>query len=136
MKKTIRNNRFIAFAFTAILLVASAPSVMAGEKKPSVPVEMTYAGQIKNQPVFQLTFSGNADQNEFTVIVNDEFGNSLYRENFKGEIFSKKFLLNTDEIGENTLHFEIYCTKTKQSVTYEVNRNSRFVQDVAITKVR
>lgn len=136
MKKIIRNNRFIAFAFTAILLVASAPSVMAGEKKPSVPVEMTYAGLIKNQPVFQLNFTGNANQNEFTIIINDEFGNSLYRESFKGEVFSKKFMLNTDEIGENTLQFEIYSNKTKQSVTYEVNRNSRFVQDVAITQVR
>lgn len=126
----------MAFAFFTVFSTAVAPAVMAGEKNPAVPVEMKFSGYIKNQPLFQLNFTGNAQQNEFTIIVTDEFGTSLYRENIKGENFTKKFLLNTDEIGDNTLRFEIFCNKTKKSVMYEVNRNTRWVEDLAINEVR
>jgi len=136
MKKIFSNNRLIAFAFFTVFAVAAAPAAIAGEKNPVVPVEMKFSGYIKNQPLFQLNFSGNSEQNEFTIIVSDEFGTSLYQENIKGENFTKKFLLNTEEIGDNTLRFEIFCNKTKKSVTFEVNRNSRWVQDLAISEVK
>lgn len=130
------NNRLIAIAFFTVFSLAMAPAVIAGEKNPAVPVEMKFAGLIKNQPMFQLNFTGNPLQNEFTIIITDEYGNSIYRENIKGENFTKKFLLNTDEIGDNTLLFEIFSNKTKQSVTYKVNRNTRLVQDVKINVVK
>ena len=56
--------------------------------------------------------------------------------NIKGENFTKKFLLNTDEIADNTLRFEIFCNKTKKSVTYEVNIYSRFVQEMTLNEVK
>ena len=136
MKKIFNNNRLIAIAFFTIFTLAIAPAAMASEKNPVVPVEMKFTGLIKNQPVFQLNFTGNSEQNEFTIFISDEYGNSLYSENIKGENFTKKFLLNTDEIGDNTLLFKILSNKTKQSVTYEVNRNTRLVQDVEINVVK
>ena len=136
MKKIFNNNRLIAIAFFTVFSMAASPSVNAGEKNPSVPVEMKFAGFIKNQPLFLLNFSGNAQQDEFTISITDEYGNSLYRENIKGENFKMKFLLNTDEIEDDTLLFRVYSNKTKQSVTYEVNRNSRFVEEVVINKVK
>ena len=135
MKKIFSNNRLIALAFFTVFSVAMSPAAKAGEN-PVVPVELKYAGMIKDQPLFQLNFFGNASQDEFTIIIRDEYGSTLYKENIKGENFTKKFLINTDEIGDNTLRFEILCNKTKKSVTYEVNRNIRFVQDVAINEVR
>ena len=136
MKMIFNNNRLIAIAFFTVFSLAMAPAAIAGEKNPAVPVEMKFAGLIKNQPMFQLNFTGNPLQNEFTIIITDEYGNSIYRENIKGENFTKKFLLNTDEIGDNTLLFEIFSNKTKQSVTYKVNRNTRLVQDVKINVVK
>ncbi|MEO7984411.1 MAG: hypothetical protein ABI688_10050 [Bacteroidota bacterium] len=136
MKKIISNNRLIALAFFTVFSMGMSPAVKAGEKNPLVPVELKFAGLIKDQPLFQLNFFGNAAQDEFTIIITDEDGSTLYKENIKGEYFTKKFLLNTDEIGDNTLRFEILCNKTKKSVVYEVNRNYRFVQDVAINEVR
>ncbi len=136
MKKIFSNNRIIAIAFLTVFSVALAPAAMAIEKKPAVPAELVFVGNIRNQPVFQLNVAGNASQDEFTISIIDESGVSLYRENVKGQNFTKKFLLNTDEIGASTLLFEIFCKKTKQTVTYEVNRNSRFVQDLAITKLK
>lgn len=136
MKKIFNNNRLIAIAFFTVFSVAMSPAATATDKNPIVPVELKFAGFIKDQPLFQLNFSGNVLQNEFTISITDENGISLYRENIKGENFSKKFLLNTDEIGDNTLRFEIFSNKTKQSVAFEVNRNTRFVQDVVISEVK
>jgi len=136
MKKIFKNNRLIAIAFMTMFTTGISSAAIAGGENPPVPVQLKFAGMIQNQPLFQLSFYGNDLQNEFTITIKDEYGNSLYRENFKGEVFSKKFLLNTDEIDDNTLLFEVYCAKTKQLVTYEVNPGTRFVQDLAITSVK
>lgn len=136
MKKIFSNNRLIAIAFLTIFSVGLSTVAVANDKTPVVPVELKYTGLIKNNPLFELNFSGNPEQNSFTIIISDEYGNSFYRENIKGENFTKKFLLNTDEIGDENLRFEIFCNKTKKSVQYIVNRNSRIVQDIAITEVK
>lgn len=131
MKKIFKNNRIIAIAFMTVFASAVSPVAMANDK-PILPVELIYAGKMNNQPVFQLNVTGNADQNDFTIIIRDEQGNSLYWENIKAENFSKKFLLNTDEIGDDNVQFEIISRKTKQSVKYEINRHTRTVEDIAI----
>lgn len=137
MKKIFSNNRLIAIAFLTVFSVSVSAAAPGPNNKAGVPVELKFVGHIKNHPVFQLNFRGNPAQDEFTIIINDEYGNSLFWENIKGENFSKKFLLNMDEIGENMVfRFEIFCKKTKQSVKYEVNSTTRFVQEMAITEVK
>ncbi|MDZ4795050.1 MAG: hypothetical protein SGI83_12285 [Bacteroidota bacterium] len=136
MKKILNNNRLIAIAFFTVFSLAMSPSVMASGIKPAVPVELKFAGLVNEQPVFQLVFAGSPEQDDFTVIIKDEFGYTLYKENIKGENFTKKFLLNTDEIGDNNVRFEIYCNKTKKSVAYDVNRNTRMVQEMVIAEVK
>ena len=136
MKKIIKNNRLIALAFFTVFTVAMSPTVIAGGTNPAVPAELRFAGLVQNQPLFQLDVAGNPLQDEFTIIITDEDGSTLYKENIKGQNFTKKFLLNTEELGDNTVRFEVFCNKTKKSVLYEVNRNSRFVQDVAINELK
>ena len=136
MKKIFSNNRLIAVAFLTIFSFGLSTIAVANDKDPVVPVELKYSGLVQNNPMFELNFSGNAEQNSFTIIISDEYGNSFYRENIKGEHFTKKFLLNTNEIGDENLKFEVFCNKTKKSVLYVVNRNTRTVQDIAITMVK
>ncbi len=136
MKKIFNNNRLIAIAFFTVFAVSHSPSASAADKLPAVPVELKFAGLVRNQPLFMLNFYGTPKQDEFTILVTDEYGNSLYRENIKGENFSKKFLLNTDEIGDNSLRFEIFCKKTKRSVAFEVNRNTRTIQEMVVSEVK
>jgi hypothetical protein len=135
MKKIFNNNRLIAIALLTVFSVAAAPA-MAAEKNPVVPVEFSYIGNVANQPMFQLSFAGNATQNDFTIIITDEYGNSLYRENIKAMNFTKKFLLNTEELGDETLYFTIFCKNTKSSVEYKVNRNTRQVREVLVSEVK
>jgi hypothetical protein len=137
MKKIFSNNRLIAIAFFTVFSVAAAPLAMASDSSHNrvMPVELKLVGNINSQPIFQLTYAGKTEQDDFTVVIRDEDGNSLYRENIKGENFSKKFLLNRDEIGDGTLRFEIYSKKNNKTVVYEVNRNTRQVEDLVISKL-
>ncbi len=138
MKKIFSNNRLIAIAFFTVFSVAAAPFAMAADSinnRRVMPVELKLVGNINNQPIFQLSYAGNAEQDEFTIVIRDEDGNSLYRENIKGESFTKKFLLNRDAIGDGALRFEIYSKKLSKTVVYEINQSTREVQDLVINKL-
>jgi hypothetical protein len=135
MKKIIRNNRIIAIALMTIFSVGMTQAAMAHEN-PNFPVTLTYAGKVQNQPAFLLKVNGDADNNDFKIIIYDEAGNVLYAENIKSENFTKKFILNTDEIGNDPLRFEITSRKTNQKVTYKINQTSRFVDELAINLIK
>jgi hypothetical protein len=134
MRKIFSNNRIIVIAFFTVFSVAAAPAAGASDSTGNVPVELKYLGVINKQPLVQLVFSGNADENEFTIIIRDESGNTLYKETIKGEVFYKKFLLNNDEIGNGTLRFEVISKRTNQTAVFEVNHESRFVNEMVVSK--
>jgi hypothetical protein len=136
MKKIFRNNRLIAIAFFTFFSATSSITLQANDRDSIVPVELKYVGTIQNKPLFQLSFTGDAVQNEFVINITDVYGNPLYKENIKGEVFTKKFLLNTDEIGDETIRFEISCKKSGKTVAYEVNRQTRMLQDMVINQLR
>jgi len=136
MNKIFRNNRLIAIAFFTVFSVAGVTaSARANNNSNVVPVELKFLGNINNQQMFQLNFAGNADENEFIINIRDEDGNSLYSENIKGENFYKKFLLNTEEIGNGKLRFEVTSKKTNQTVVFEVKRQAHYVQEMVVNKV-
>lgn len=133
MKKTM-NTRILAIALASIFAVTFSTTVLANDEKKAIPVELKFIGNIENQPVFQLTFS-SPDENEFTIVVRDEFNTVLYRDYVKAGNITKKFLLNTEELGNTTIQFEITGKKTHKKVIYEVNKQARFVEDVVINKM-
>ena len=59
----------------AVFSMLSFTSLFA-EKTPdsisSLPVELNYMGVVKNQPLFQLNFSGSEEENEFNIIIVDD----------------------------------------------------------------
>jgi hypothetical protein len=122
----------IAF-FTAFSVASVSAMDYASHK--TIPVEMKFMGYIKNQLLFKLNFAGTPDHNEFTIIIRDDQKNMLYRDNIQGEIFSKSFLLNSEEIGDDSLQFEIINKKTKESVVYEVN-HSGVNQELTINELK
>ncbi|MGZ8557579.1 MAG: hypothetical protein ACXWWC_04580 [Chitinophagaceae bacterium] len=102
-------------------------------KKKPIPVEMKFIGKVENQPVFELIFSG-LEENEFTIVVRDEFSSVLYRDNFKAGHVTKKFRLNTEELDYSAIQFEITDRKTNETVIFEVNKKQSFIEDVVISK--
>jgi len=125
MKKIFRNNSILLIAFITMFSAAAIANPQNGEPGKEVPVSLSYAGSIKEQPIFELSFYGNIEHDDFTITISDEWGNRLYRENIKAENFTKKFLLNTEEICDETLIFEIMSNKQGKKVQYKVNRFTR-----------
>lgn len=128
MKKIFSNNRIIVLAFVTVFSISHI-SAQAEAIKPPSPIELKYIGMIKNNPVFQLNFSAKAADEPFTIEIKDEYGVSLYRENIIGQYFSKKFMLNSEEIGDVVLRFEITRKNTGQITWFEVSPSNRFVQN-------
>ena len=124
MEKIFCNNRVIIIAFFTVFSTAFAPVARANDTPHKIPVELKFIRWIKDQPLFELSFVGSEEQNDFTIIIRDEFSNILYKENIKGEKFSKSFLLNTDEVGDDTFQFEIISKKINKSTVFEISRNT------------
>ncbi|MBK8521549.1 MAG: hypothetical protein WAT20_07880 [Ferruginibacter sp.] len=100
---------------------------------PTLPVELKYAGSFKNQPLIQLNFTGSKDENVFNIIITDESGVVFYNADLTGETFSKQFLLNTDDLGDAVLKFEITGKKSGKTVSYRVNR--QFTEHLDVVKL-
>ena len=66
----------------------------------------------------------------------NEVVKQLYKDNVKGSTISKKFVLNMEELGDVDVTFEIYTKNSNKPVVFEVTKNTRYVQDVVINKVK
>ena len=135
MKKLSINSRILAIALATTFSVGFfSPAFAIDDEKKTIPVALKFIGNIENQPVFELAFT-NADENEYTVIVRDEYNTVLYRDNVKGNV-TKKFMLNIEDLGNTGVQFEITGKKSDKTVIYEVNKQSRFIEDVVINKMK
>jgi hypothetical protein len=134
--KTLINTRIVAIALVAALTLAFTTPALAnttGENPQNV--ELKYLGQYKNQPVFELTFK-NSEEADFTVVIRDEQDNIVYKDFIKSGTTSKKYMLNTEELGDIPVNFEITSRKTDKTVVYKVNKNTRLVEDVVVNLVK
>jgi hypothetical protein len=137
MKKILGNNRLAILAFTVFSFISvSAAPIKDSNSNYVIPVQLKFVGNLNNQPLFQLSFSGTGEPDEFTIDIRDDYGNSLYRETIKGDIFSKKFLLNTDELGDARLRFEISSKRSKKPVVYEIDRTTHYVQETVVRELK
>lgn len=134
MKKIFLNNRIIAIAFMTVFSTALATTSNATGTNPVKPIEVTYIGQIQNNPVFQLSVNGNNGEDDYTIKIRDEFGNSLHFENIKAESFTKKFMLDMDNIGDFSIEFLITSKKTKNTTSYVVNSNSKNITEITVNQ--
>lgn len=134
MKNLSINLRIAAIAMISFLTVAFTNTASATEGNPSA-VELKFIGNVKNKPVFQLTYTGAASS-EFTIVVRDEYNTILYRDVVKGSNIAKNYMLNTDELGDTGVTFEVSGKKTEKPVVFEISKSTRFVQDLVINKVK
>lgn len=134
MKSALINTRIFAIALAVTCTTAFSTPALAIEEKKTIPVELKFAGNIDNRPVFLLNFT-NTEVNEYTIIVRDSYGFVLYKDKVKGSNMTQKFIINTEDLGDGELKFEIIGKKTDKTAVYEVNTVSRLVEDVVVSKV-
>ncbi len=105
------------------------------QETPALPVELKYAGTFKNQPLIQLNFTGSTEDNAYSISVTDQAGIVLYSADVKGGIFSKQFLLNTDDLDDAVLNFEITGRKSGKKAVYQVSRQTNVSEQMDIVKL-
>ncbi len=135
MKSALMNTRIFAIALAVSCTTAFSTPALAIDEKKTIPVELKFLGNVNDQPVFQLNFT-NTEVNEYTVIVRDNSGFVLYKDKVKGSNMTQKFTLNTKDLGEGEIQFEIIGKKTDKTAVYEVNTVARIVEDVVVSKLK
>lgn len=104
-------------------------------RNPALPVELKYAGSFKNQPLIRLNFTGSTEDRVFSISITDESGLELYNGDVKGYVFSKQFLLNTDDLGDAVLQFVITGKKTGKKTVYKVSRLHQVTEQMNVVKL-
>ena len=83
-----------------------------------------------------MSVAGDALNDEFQILIKDDFGNLVYKENIKSASFTKRFLFDAEELSNYPLHFEVFSRKTKKSVVYAINSSTHQVENVMIKELK
>ena len=118
------------------LLVAFSTTTLANDgDKENPTTELKFIGNIKDQPVFELNLNNTDD--EYTVTFRDEAGNVLYSDKFKGAAgLTKKFLVKSDGFNDVALNVVVKSKKSNTSAVYTINRNSSYVEETQVNKIK
>lgn len=132
------NNVIKAFLSFVTVLVLSSVAFANGEKAPKTntnSIEVKHIGNYENQPIFQLNLT-TAEADEFTITLRDSDGNVLYSDKAKGTSITRKFLLTTQEIGDNIVTIEVKSRKAPKAEVYTINRKQNLIEEMFVTKVK
>jgi hypothetical protein len=125
----------IAIAAFSVLNMTQLSAADTTENPTVLPVELKLVGTFNNQPLVSLSFTGASADKAFSISITDEAGIVLYSDDVKGTIFTKQFLLNTDDLGDAVLLFEITGKNTGQVVQYKVSRQRNVSAQLDVVKL-
>ena len=135
MKKVMTNYRPVFFALLAAFTLSFSTAVQANDETKKIPgLEVKFIGNKNNQPVFQLVLA-NPDKEEYVITIRDEAGYVLYSETEKSTNISKKFVLNTETLGNGPLKVEVRSKKDNKTETYEIGRTQKIVTETVVNKI-
>ena len=93
---------------------------------------VTYVAAGNDSLFFDVKVSNEAGE-KFTIVVKDDEGTSIYRGAYSDKNFKKRFILpKTDS---NKLTFLIRSESGLQSETFEINTNTRVIEEISVTRV-
>ncbi len=125
----------IAIAALSLLNITQLAAADTIANPISLPVELKLAGTYNNQPIIQLNFTGAAEDKVYNIIITDQTGVVLYNDDVKGDVFSKQFLLNTDDLGDAILLFEIRGKRSGKVAQYKVSRQQNVATQMDVVKL-
>lgn len=130
-----RMNILRSLGFIAVFAFLFAPvTLLASDTKPALPVEIKYVGSIDYKPVFQIDFE-NVEGTEVNLLLRDEDGTIIYSEFVKDKKYSRKIQLeNIDRNARLTL--SLRTKKGTQTQVFQINKNTRIVEDVVVAKIQ
>lgn len=108
-----------AIALSILFTLTTTASASTGNNTPAA--EMKAIGSINNQPVYELSINNNTYA-RYTIIVSDEFGVVLHEETITGINISRKYQINTFELGKTGVRFEVIAS-TQKADTFNIKNN-------------
>lgn len=133
--KTILRSKFIRVTgimlIVAQLATAQTKAVAVREPLENTAV-VTHIGNPEGSLLFQVQYD-NLSGDKFALIIKDNDGFTLYQNVYSGKKFDKKFQLPKESAGK--LHFIIKGYKNTQAQTFEVNTNTRVIEEVIVKRV-
>ena len=118
--------------FVSSVLPAGAQTVAFAGNPPMA--ELTYVGTEDQKLVFSFKFKNESGE-KCIVRFRDNEGTTIYSEKLSGTNISKKFLLDREAFEKSGLTFIVTTINTKQTQTFELNSNTRLVEDFVVTKL-
>jgi len=135
MKKKMLNYRSMVMALSvALFLTFSASAIANGGTHEKSATELKFLGNVGDQPLFQLNLN-NTEEGEYTITISDVYGNLFYSDRAKGVNISRKFRLNTEELGDEVLRVKVRSKKSNKTEVYEIKRSSRVVEEATVSKL-
>ena len=131
--KNVTKNLSIVALLVAFTLATTASFASTKPENPATAstIELKFIGKHENQPIFELNLA-NAEADEFTIIIRDEYGNLLYNGKAKGTNITRKFMLN-DEIGDTNLFVEVRAKKNSKTETYKISKSYSYTDEPVIS---
>lgn len=133
--KAIIRNKLTGIT-VAMLIVSQAATAQTRAVAVREPVTGTatvkHIGNPRGSVVFQVQYD-NMTGDRFSLTIKDNDGATLYQDTYTDKKFDKKFQLPQGEADK--IKFIIKGIKTNHIQTFEVNTNTRVIEEVAIKRV-
>ena len=119
----------------AAILTGSAVSAQSAEKNNEGEPQNTVVRHLGNtaEGMYFRVQLDNESGERFTVTVKDSEGSVLYQETYRDKKFDKKF--QVPKSADSRVVFTIRSLKTNNAETFQVDTNTRVIEEVIVTKL-
>jgi hypothetical protein len=138
MNQIISNIKKV-LALSVLLITGSLVSRAAGNNEPekhtgsASSAEVKYIGSTEGDPMFNVVYN-NSTGARFSVKVLDNEGHQLFQGVYTDKKFDRKFKV-ADAANYSKLIFVIRNFQDNSVQSFEINSNTRMVEDVEVTEV-
>jgi hypothetical protein len=139
IKQNLRLNRLVKALVLAGVLVSSTLSVSANNNNKleaavaAIQPSVQHISADDAATTLLVQFE-NKNRATFTIIIRDEAGNTLYRNDFNDAAFSKTFRVLNDASGIAQNLFVTVSPQTGKDIVYSVNNTVAMVKSVQVIK--
>ena len=136
MKQAMNKTKMITMGLFAFCAMGLSNTAFAAVKTGD-PAELTFIGNVQNQPVFQLNLNNN-EADEYYISIKDGNRNLMYSEKVKGTNLFRRYRLAIDEADLNSSDFgirvEVTSAKTHKTQVYKISSNTLFIENFVVAK--
>ena len=147
MNKIISHTKkILSLSTLAIVLVTGTLSANGGdhkagkrshEHKPgrASTAEVVYIGNRAGEPLFNVLYNNN-EGGRFSIAVLDGLGNTLFTQSYSDRKFDKKYTLADGLDTNGKLVFIVRNFSDNSTQSFEINSDTRLVEDIEVKEVK